>query len=73
MEGFMATALTAHTLVSTASSLMAGSRLERAARRDTLSAAIDEYRAAVSTSDVALAWLSAGLVGLSLLALGGAP
>jgi hypothetical protein len=73
MEGFMAAALTAHTLVSTASSLMAGSRLERASRSDTLNATIDEYRAMVSTSDVALTWLSAGLVGLSLLALGGAP
>jgi len=73
MEDFMTDTLTVHTLTSTASSLVAASRLECGTRRDTLSAAIDEYRAAVSTNDVALAWLSAGLVGLSLLALGGAP
>jgi hypothetical protein len=73
MEGFMTDTLTAHALTSTVSSLMASSRVERGTRRDTLSAAVGEYRAAVSTNDVALAWLSAGLVGLSLLALGGAP
>lgn len=58
--------LTARTLISAASILE--SRLGRSARRDTLYAPIDEHHTAASNSDVAAAWLAAGLVGLGLLA-----
>ena len=65
--------LIAQSLVSAASNLMLEGRLERAMRRDTLHAAIEERGTAATTGDVAAAWLAAGLVGLTLLALGGAP
>jgi len=62
--------LTAQTLVSTASSLLQDPRLARVARLDTVSAAIEEYRGRLSKTS-AKTWLSAALLGLSLLALSG--
>ena len=69
----MTDTLTAQTLISAASNLILEGRLERAARRDTLHAAIEERGTAATAGDVAAAWLAAALVGLTLLALGGAP
>lgn len=73
MENSVTDILTAQTLVSAASNLILEGRLERAARRDTLHAAIEERGTAATTGDIAAAWLAAGLVGLTLLALGGPP
>jgi len=65
MEGSVTTAtLTTGTLVSRASILR--SPRARAALRRTIYAPIDEHRTATSNSDIAAAWLAAGLVGLAL-------
>jgi hypothetical protein len=67
MEVSVTGTLTAGTLVSAASILER--RLKRGVRRDTLYAPIDEHRTAAADSDVAAAWVAAGLVGLGLLGL----
>jgi len=65
MEGSVTTAtLTTGTLVSRASILR--SPRARAALRRTIYAPIDDHRTAASNSDIAAAWLAAGLVGLAL-------
>lgn len=66
MESSVTGTLTAGTLVSTTSVLKA--RLARGGGPEAIYAPIDEHRTAASNSDVAAAWLAAGLVGLSLLA-----
>jgi hypothetical protein len=66
MEGSVTGTLTAGALVSTPSALE--SRRGRDALRKTNYAPIDEHRTATSNSDIAAAWVSAGLAGLALLA-----
>jgi hypothetical protein len=58
--------LAAHTLASAGSTLVR--RLKSGTRPETLYAPIDEHRTRASDSDVAAAWLAAGLAGLSLFA-----
>jgi len=66
MESSVTGTLTAGTLVSTTSVLKG--RFARGERSDAIYAPIDEHRTAASNSDVAAAWLAAGVVGLGLLA-----
>jgi hypothetical protein len=65
MEGSVTATLTAGTLVSMTPALK--SRRARAALRKAIYAPIDEHRTAASNSDIAAAWLAAGLVGAGLL------
>lgn len=65
MEGSVTATLTAGTPVSTA--LIVKSRRTRATLRKTIYAPIDEHRTAASNSDIAAAWVAAGLIGLALL------
>ncbi len=61
----MTTTLTAGALVSPASILK--SARARAALRQTMYAPIDEHRTAASNGDIAAAWVTASVIGLTLL------
>lgn len=61
----MSATLTASVL--TARPLMLKSPRVRAALRRAIYAPIDEHRTAASNGDIAVAWIAAGLVGITLL------
>ena len=64
MEGSVTATWTAGALVSEASII--NSRRAHAALGKAIYAPIDEHRTAASNSDIAAAWLAAGLIGLAL-------